>query len=104
MTRVVFIEKALIGSLLNDPTRRDDLPWLSARDFTNPLCQAIWRHFESGKPPQGQPLTDLVDLSEILGRDHKLHAMLRGPAELATLQIQDSLTAVKANSVGGEGA
>jgi hypothetical protein len=73
MTSVEFVEKALIGSLLNDSTRRDELPWLRAEDFTIPLCLAIWRHLESGNPPHCQPLTDLVDLSEALGRDCELH-------------------------------
>jgi replicative DNA helicase len=88
MTSVEFVENALIGSLLNDSTRRDELPWLRAEDFTNPLCLAIWRHLESGNPPHCHPLTDLVDLSEALGRDYELHPRLRSPAELATLQIQ----------------
>jgi len=88
MTSVEFVEKALIGSLLNDSTRRDELPWLRAEDFTIPLCLAIWRHLESGNPPHCHPLTDLVDLSEALGRDYELHPLLRSPAELATLQIQ----------------
>jgi len=88
MTSVEFVEKALIGSLLNDSTRRPDVPWLRAEDFTNPLCLAIWRHLESGNPPHCQRLTDLVDLSEALGRDYELHPRLRSPAELATLQFQ----------------
>ena len=69
MTSVEFVEKALIGSLLNDSTRRDDAPWLRAEDFTNPLCRALWRHIKSGDPPQCQPRTDLVDLSYALGRE-----------------------------------
>ena len=28
MTSVEFVEKALIGSLLNDSNRREDVPWL----------------------------------------------------------------------------
>ena len=88
MINVEFVEKALIGSLLNDSTLRDEMPWLNAEDFTHPLCRAIWNHLESGKPPQSQPLVDLVGMSEVLGRDYELHAMLRGPAELATLQFQ----------------
>lgn len=88
MTSVEFVEKALIGSLLNDSTRRDELPWLSAEDFTNPLCRALWRHLDSGNPPHCQPLPDLVDLSEVLGREYELHPRLRSPAELATLQFQ----------------
>jgi hypothetical protein len=88
MTRAEFVEKALIGALLNDSTRRDELPWLCAEDFTNPLYRAIWLHLESGNPPKCQPLIDLVEMSEILGRGYELHAKLRGPAELATLQIQ----------------
>jgi len=88
MTSVEFVEKALIGSLLNDSTRRDELPWLRAEDFAIPLCLAIWRHLESGNPPHCRPLTDLVDLSEALGRDYELHPRLRSPAELATLQFQ----------------
>ena len=88
MTSAEFVEKALIGSLLNDSTRRDDAPWLRAEDFTNPLCRALWRHIESGDPPQCQPPTDLVDLSDALGRESELHPHLRSPAELATLQFQ----------------
>jgi hypothetical protein len=44
MTSVEFVEKALIGPVLNDSTQRDEAPWLSAEDFTNPVCRAIWRH------------------------------------------------------------
>jgi replicative DNA helicase len=88
MTSVEFVEKALIGSLMNDSARRDELPWLGPEDFTNPQCRAIWRHLESGDPPRCQPLTDLVEMSELLGRNHELHVMLRSPAELATLQVQ----------------
>ena len=88
MTSVEFVEKALIGSLLNDTTPQQDVPWLSAEDFTNPVCRAIWRHLESGNPPHCQPRTDVVDLSEALGRESELHPRLRSPAELAMLQIQ----------------
>jgi len=88
MTSVEFVEKALIGSLLNDSTRLDEAPWLRAEDFTNPLCRAIWAHLESGDPPQSQPLLHLVEMSEVLGRDYELHPRLRSPAELATLQIE----------------
>ena len=88
MTSAEFVEKALIGSLLNDSNRREDVPWLQIEDFTNPLCRAIWAHLESGNPPQCQPLTDLFEMCQILGRDYQLHPRLRSPAELATLQIQ----------------
>jgi len=88
MTSVEFVEKALIGSLLHDSTLRDDLPWLNAEDFTNPLCRAMWRHLASGNPPYCKPVVDFVEMSEVLGRDYELHASLRGPAELATLQVQ----------------
>jgi len=88
MTSVEFVEKALIGSLLNDSTRRTDVPWLRPEDFTNPLCRAIWRHLESGDPPRCQPPVDLVDLSDALGRHGDLHPRLRSPAELARLQVQ----------------
>jgi len=43
---------------------------------------------ESGDPPHSQPLTDLVDLSEAVGRESELHTPIRSPAELATLQFQ----------------
>ena len=88
MTSVEFVEKALIGSLLNDTPPQQDVPWLSAEDFINPMCRAIWRHLESGDPPHCRPLTDVVDLSEALGRESELHPRLRSPAELAMLQIQ----------------
>jgi hypothetical protein len=70
MTSVEFAEHALIGSLLNDSTRRDHVPWLHVEDFINPLCRAIWRHLESGNPPECQPLIDLVEMSEVLGMDY----------------------------------
>jgi len=88
MTSVEFVEKALIGSLLNDSNRREDVPWLQIEDFTNPLCRAIWRHLESGNPPQCQPLIDLVEMCQTLGWDYELHPRLRSPAELVTLQIE----------------
>jgi replicative DNA helicase len=88
MISVEFVEKALIGSLLNDITRRDDVSWLRDEDFINPLCRAIWRHLGSGNRPRCQPLVDLVEMSDVLGRDYELHAMLRGLAELATLKVQ----------------
>ena len=87
MTRTEFVEKALTGSLLNDSTRRDEIPWLRRRDFTTPLCRAVWLHLETGNPPACQPLVDLVEMSEALGRDHELHPRLRSPAELATLKF-----------------
>ena len=49
---------------------------------------SLWRHLDSGNPPHCQPLPDLVDLSETLGRAYELHPRLGSPAELATLQIQ----------------
>jgi len=88
MTSVKFVEKALIGSLLNDSARRADVPWLRLEDFTNPLCRAIWSHLQSADPPRFQPLVDLVDMSQVLGRESELHPLLRSPAELATLQVQ----------------
>jgi hypothetical protein len=87
MTSVEFVEKALIGSLLNNSSRRAVVPWLRVEDFTNPLCRAIFRHLESGNPPHCQPLIDLVEMSDVLGRDYDLHPRLRSPAELATLQF-----------------
>lgn len=88
MTSAEFVEKALIGTLLNDPTRRDKLPWLGAEDFTDPACRAVWNHLESGTQPRCQPPIDLVELSEVLGRESELHPRLRSPAELATLLIR----------------
>lgn len=88
MTSAEFVENALIGSLLNDPGRRQEVPWLQADDFTNPLTRAIWQHLEADRPPRGQPLLDLVELSAALGRESDLHPRLRTPAELATLLLQ----------------
>ena len=87
MTIVEFVEKALIGSLLNNSTRRDEVPWLRTEDFTNPLCRALWLHLESGNPPDCRPLVDLVEMTEVLGRGSELHPRLRSPAELAILQV-----------------
>ena len=51
MIDVEYVEKALLGTLLNDPTRRADVPWLQVSDFTNPLCRALWAHLQKGSPP-----------------------------------------------------
>jgi hypothetical protein len=51
------------------------------------LCRAVWLHLESGNPPACQPLVDLVEMTEVLGRDYELHPLLRSPAELATLKF-----------------
>ena len=87
MTSVEFVEKALIGSLLNDSARRAELTWLRVDDFTNPLCAAVWRYRESVNRPHCQPLIDLLEMSEVLGRGYELHPRLRSPAELVTWQF-----------------
>lgn len=88
MSRMEFVEKALIGSLLNDSTRREEVPWVRVEDFTNPLCRALWCHLESGNPPTCRPLVDLVEMSQVLGLGSELHPRLRSPADLATLQVR----------------
>ena len=48
MINAEYVEKALLGTLLNDPTRRADVLWLEVGDFTNPLCRALWAHLTRG--------------------------------------------------------
>jgi hypothetical protein len=86
-----FVEKALIGSILNDPDRRADVPWLTAADFTNPLCRAVWAHLETDNSPGGAPGLDLVALSQALGVPGGLHPTLRSPSALAELLLDAPL-------------
>jgi len=84
-----YVEKALLGTLLNDPTRRADVPWVQVSDFTNPLCRALWAHLEHGSPPHFKHPIDYVErhpfhnrlLDPEQGRPYggSAHAVLRSP-------------------------
>ena len=58
-----FVEKALLGAILSEPTRREDVPWLEVDDFTNPLCRALWQHLQTGATPDLTAPVDYVTLS-----------------------------------------
>ena len=83
-----FVEKALLGTLLNDPTRRAQVPWLEVTDFTNPLCRALWAHLEQGAPSDFSYPLDYVRLSEALHTEADIHPRLTWPSEIAGLQVQ----------------
>ena len=87
MINAEFVEKALLGTLLNDPTRRSDVPWLEVGDFTNPLCRALWDHLEKGSPPDFSYPLDYVRLSDALHTEADIHPCLTSPAEVAALQM-----------------
>lgn len=91
MVNTQFVEKALIGAILNDPDRRAEVPWLTAADFTNPLCRALWAHLETDNSPDGAPVLDLVALSQALGAPGGLHPTLRSPSALAELLLDAPL-------------
>ena len=82
-----FVEKALVGALMNHPERKADVPWLHVEDFTHPLCRALWAHLESGDRPAITPLEDLPAVTELLRRADGLHPQHCGPAQVAELQI-----------------
>jgi len=87
MINAEFVEKALLGAILSEPTRREDVPWLEVDDFTNPLCRALWQHLQSGAAPDLTPPVDYVTLSDALRRDSDLHPRLIAPSQIAELQI-----------------
>jgi len=82
-----YVEKALIGTLLNDPTRRAHVPWVQVSDFTNPLCRALWAHLEKGSPPHFTHPIDYVELSDVLHAETDLHPRLTAPSQIAALQV-----------------
>ncbi len=88
MINAEFVEKALLGAILNEPTRREDVPWLEVDDFTNPLCRALWQHLQTGAAPDLTPPVDYVTLSDALRSESDLHPRLTAPSQIAELQIQ----------------
>lgn len=87
MTDTAYLERALIGALLNDPQRGPDLPTLTQRDFTDPLCRALWQVLstETGWPPGPVNVTDMAERLTSLGA--ALHPNLRSAAAVAELQV-----------------
>ncbi len=63
------------------------MSWLTAADFTNPLCRALWAHLETDNSLDGAPGLDLVALSQALGAPGGLHPTLRSPSALAELLL-----------------
>ncbi len=88
MINAEFVERALLGAILSEPTRREDVPWLKVDDFTNPLCRALWQHLQTGAAPDLTPPVDYVTLSEALRGETDLHPRLTAPSQIAELQIQ----------------
>ncbi len=88
MINAEFVEKALLGAILNEPTRREEVPWLEVDDFTNPLCRALWQHLEAGAAPDVTPPVDYVALSDAIRKPSDLHPRLTAPSQIAELQIQ----------------
>ena len=88
MINAEFVEKALLGAILSEPTRREDVPWLEVDDFTNPLCRALWQHLQAGATPDLTPPVDYVTLSDALRRQTDLHPRLTAPSQIAELQIR----------------
>ncbi len=88
MINAEFVEKALLGAILNEPTRREEVPWLEVDDFTNPLCRALWQHLEAGAVPHVTPPVDYVTLSDAIRKPSDLHPRLIAPSQIAELQIQ----------------
>ncbi|HET7475204.1 MAG TPA: hypothetical protein VFJ97_04170 [Dermatophilaceae bacterium] len=82
-----FVEKALVGAILNHPERQGDVPWLHVEDFTHPLCRALWAHLEAHDLPTPNPLDDLPAVTELLRRVDALHPQHCAPAKVAELQV-----------------
>lgn len=87
MINAEYVEEALLGTLLNDPARRADVPWIEVNDFTNPLCRALWAHLEQGSPPRFSHPIDYVKLSDVLRAETDLHPRLTSPSQIAALQV-----------------
>ena len=88
MINAEFVERALLGAILNDPPRRQDVPWLEVDDFTNPLCRALWHHLQAGVASGLTPSVDYVALSDAIRKPSDLHQRLTAPSQIAELQIQ----------------
>ncbi|MGV1009829.1 MAG: DnaB-like helicase N-terminal domain-containing protein [Dermatophilaceae bacterium] len=87
MTDTAYLERALIGALLNEPHSGPDLPELTQRDFTDPLCRALWQVMtsETRWPPGPVNVTDMT--AHLTGFDAELHPRLRSAAAVAELQV-----------------
>ena len=87
MTDTAYLERALIGALLNEPRSGPDLPTLTQRDFTDPLCRALWQVLttETSWPPGPVNVTDMAERLTSLGA--QLHPNRRSAAAVAELQI-----------------
>ena len=88
MTDTAYLERALIGALLNEPHSGPDLPTLTQRDFTDPLCRALWHVLttETSWPPGPVNVTDMAERLTSLGAE--LHPNLRSAAAVAELQVR----------------
>jgi len=89
-----YLERALIGALLNDPVRADGLPALSPADFTDPLCRAIWPTLTVGAAPGSRPAGP-VNVTELAGlladTAAHLHPHTRSVSAVAELEVNAPL-------------
>ena len=86
VTDTAYVERALIGALLNEPRSGPDLPMLAQRDFTDPLCRALWPVL-STQARLGAGSGDVAEMAERLtGRGCELHPNRRSTAAVAELQ------------------
>lgn len=87
MINAEFVEKALIGALLNDPSNRQHIPWLDVGDFTNPLCRALWQHLQNGWQPEVSSPIDYADLAHAIQVETGLHPQTTAPSQIAAIHI-----------------
>lgn len=87
MINAAFVEKALIGALLNDPSNRQHIPWLDVGDFTHPLCRALWQHLQNGWQPDISSPIDYADLAHAIQVETGLHPRTTAPSQIAAIHI-----------------
>ena len=90
-------EAALLGALLWDPHRLDDVAWLDPTDFVRPAHQAIYRTL-TGLAHDRIPI-DLLALPTVLARGdyHDLHVDRAGNGPLSAYALSQLLTMTPAN-------
>ena len=87
MTDTAYLERALIGALLNEPHRGPDLPELTQRDFTDPLCRALWQVMTSETRWPVGPVNVADMAARLTSFGDELHPRLRSAAAVAELQV-----------------
>ncbi len=86
MTSTVYLERALVGSLLMYPERLHQAGRLTDTDFTDPTTHASWATLRRFPPAEPGPVNVAGLADQIAAVEPDLHPRLRSPAAIAELQ------------------